>query len=327
MGILTLATADAQDVTQLAGYANASRSSSYARTGTYSYSLSYVSAEYAWVRQTFPNANPIYVRWALFVDGNFETVYQTVFKAAEAGADHVILKLYAAGYQVLRGTTVLKSGSYSFNQRTWYCIEMYVYVHDTNGAWELRINGSSVDSQSGVGTRNGATGVISQVTFFNPVGGFTANYIDDIVVRDDTWPGQGGLYVLVPNGAGDNAGWTASAGQPYECVDELPPTFTDYIYTDGGVSGTKHDFNFSNLPINPSSIASVSVLAWARLAAAGSGTVRAYAISGSTTQNGDSKTLDTSGIWVPLHMLTDPNTGLAWTKSSVDALKAGIETQ
>jgi hypothetical protein len=58
---------------------------------------------------------------------------------------------------------------------------------------------------------------------------------DDAYIDDTTGevaaanPPQYRYYLLTPNGAGNYTQWTPSAGNNYQCVDEVPPSGSDFV--------------------------------------------------------------------------------------------------
>jgi hypothetical protein len=56
-------------------------------------------------------------------------------------------------------------------------------------------------------------------------------WIDDVIFDDSTWVGPSSIQGLVPTGAGATTQFDPSTGSNYACVDEVPASDTDYIYT------------------------------------------------------------------------------------------------
>ena len=109
------------------------------------------------------------------------------------------------------GTTLGTAAGVLGSTGVWYCIEAYGLVDDSAGVVTVKVNGVEVLALTGQDTRNGGAGQISAVEW---EAGTSAiyYYIDDIVIRDDDWPGQGGLFLLAVDGDGSDTGWTASTG-------------------------------------------------------------------------------------------------------------------
>ena len=235
-----------------------------------------------------------------------------------------------ATIKVYQGTTAgLLVGTYTGGPSllVWHCIEIYCKSDNSAGMITVKLDGVERLALENLDTNNAGTSVIDSVTFGNTTA--TGPYYDDVVIRDDIWPGVGSVYALVPIGVGANAGFTASAGNPFQCVDEIPPTYTDYISKDASVLNTKHDFALTQLTGTYIAIRAVAVLARAKLDASGTGGVRATAISGATTVNGTAQALTVTDQLLPqIYMAVNPAAGTpVWDKTSINALLAGVETQ
>ena len=145
------------------------------------------------------------------------------------------LRLYdSAGSLLGTGSAVLTTG-------TWYRVEV-AWAKGEDAAYELRIDGNTQVSGSGnLGTTDAAAFYFGRL--FVTGATTTDLYIDDICIRDDTWPGAGEIKMLSPSGAGAASDWSASAGNAFECVDELSPNGDDdYISVVDPAGATEHHF-------------------------------------------------------------------------------------
>ena len=71
------------------------------------------------------------------------------------------------------GTTLPgESPPYTLAAGQWYYMEVKVTIDDSAGAYEVRINGTTVASASGIDTRNSGTGLIDRVQFRGWTGGY-----------------------------------------------------------------------------------------------------------------------------------------------------------
>lgn len=273
-----------------------------------------------------------YVRIA-FKANTYSSSDLVFFQFGEGSTTHVLISVNPAlgnvrTYRGSTNTTLATSSSGVWAPYSWVCLEAYVKIADSGGRTVVRINGNSTPVIDYTGdTRNSGTGFFDSIRVGSYSGGGTGIelFFDDIMVRDDTWCGTGGIYLLTPNAAGDESDWSASQGEAWECVDELPPSFNDYISTPAANSGAISLFGVQNLPVAPTEITAVGVLAKARMSAPGSGLVRVAAKSGTTTVYGSSVGLDVGESWLTAFMDVDPNTSAAWTESGVNALQIGIE--
>jgi len=247
---------------------------------------------------------------------------QVLFNTDPAAATLKVFRGTNAGTQL--GATVYPNIGLSI----WHCVEVYCKVDDSAGVVTVKVNGATQVSLINQDTRNaGAAGTIDQVKLLTLTNN-SGLYLDDVVIRDDAWPGVGTLQLLYPTGVGSNSDWTPSAGNAYACVDDL--SMTDYISHDATIAGHKHDFAMADLTGTYTAIPAVAVIGLGSLDSPGAGSERLYAVSGAGSVEGTAQALsDTTGVYLPtIYMALDPDTGTpAWTKTSVNALVAGVETQ
>ena len=109
--------------------------------------------------------------------------------------------------------------------------------------------------------------------------------------------------------------------------DNLNPNLgaLSYVYSS---TATNYDlYGFGSLPGSPGSIYTVCVKANVALATSGTRTVNLQLKSGSTTSAGGNsgQTPLTTQSWLDSFYDIDPNTGVAWTVSGVNAATAGAE--
>lgn len=246
----------------------------------------------------------------------------------EGTAVHVKLgfNLSSGEIDVYRDTTLLGSTSGTgMTTNAWFCIEGKVIIHDSTGEVTLKVNGTQRCNLTSKDTRNAGTSGVADNMYF--AASTTHCYWDDIVIDDAAYPGTGGIEVLAVTGDGTNTSWAASTGDDYECVNENPPSATDYVSTDAGTTGTKESFAMGDLSITPAAIARVGILINALLDGAGSGNLTPFILSNGNEDNGTAKALSTSALWAEQYEETDAgHAGAAWSKTYVDAIEAGFKT-
>ena len=330
MGIVFMATADTGDTTTWTTANIVSISSVTKRTGVYSYLIGRSNSPL--ITKTIPAHSDYYVKLGINCTyaqytGDGEPLFVNFLENSTLHIK-ISFSFYDNSIKVYRNATQIGDSPYTniLSLNTWNCFEIYVKIHDSTGIVTIKKDGLTIITITGVDTQNGGTGIINSINLGNGYFGENTNYVDDIIIRDDAWPGLGGVYVLVPTGVGSNAGWTASAGSPYACVDELPPSATDYIYADSAVVGVKHDFAMSDLVGAFSSIAGVGIFANANLDTAGATDLKTYVISDDTETVGSAVALTTSPAYVVQYLETDPDTATAWTAATINALKVGVVT-
>jgi hypothetical protein len=147
-------------------------------------------------------------------------------------------------------------------------------------------------------------------------------YVDDLIVHDDTFVGpcdERFIAPIVPNG--DNAiELTRSTGTTnYSCVDEIPPSTTDYCSTT--VTNKADHYNMTTIGWTPDTIDCVGV--WTYAMQNGTITQLQHGLydPGTTTEYTQTKTLTTSGTYYTDCKIfeTEPISSTAWDKAEVDA--------
>lgn len=230
--------------------------------------------------------------------------------------------------------SVLATSSNSLTLDTYQCLEVHLKLSDTVGIFEVRIDGSLIgwidfDGDT-IGDQTPAS--IIQVAWgasgSNPYNRIDTVW-DDFAINDisgavdNSWCGQGGVYPLRPTGEGDHTGMTPSAGANWQCVDEIAPSDTDYVYTD---TADVYDLYACNDP-TPDPVAgtvvTVRVFARAKLAEAGAGSIATQVKTEATEYSGSSVALDTTAKYLSTIYDLNPQTGIAWTLDEVKALQIG----
>lgn len=108
--------------------------------------------------------------------------------------------------------------------------------------------------------------------------------------------------------------------------DNLSPPLGTLSYVDSAAASTTDLYGFGALPGTPGTIYTTCVKANVAIATAGSRTVSLQLRSGSTTSAGSNsgQTPLVTQSWLDSFFTTDPNTGLAWTISGLNAATSGL---
>jgi hypothetical protein len=321
-GITFMTTADEQTTGRWSVVSGATVSSDYARTGTYAFKL---TSGATLQRAVASSATLSYVRVGVLLAGTATFFRIRYFESATL---HVVVQLdLAAGtVSVLRNGTELGSYSASLVADTWYCVEAFGTIHDSTGTVGVKLNGVTVLALTAQDTRNGGVGVCDNVQMYSAGG---TSYVDDVMFRDDTWPGSGGIYLTTINAEATSGvkEFTASASTPDTCVDEMPASFTDYIYRDNDLEGDAHEFEHTGIPnLNYDSISGMAIIALAKLASAGSGALktRFYDPANAAGAAGAAVALDTSGVYVEAYPTVDGGSN-PLTRTAVNQMYIGVE--
>ncbi len=250
-----------------------------------------------------------------------------VFRYYETGTDHIRLNYNGDGtFTVSRAGTALSGGTTAnlgIASNTWYHIELYALINDTTGAFELRVNGVTVASGSGLDTRNGGTSGVVSVIRFNGRG--TNDDYDDLWSDGSAGAFNGDMRVCsnLPNSDGGASQWTPSTGTAhYACVDDATPG-GDTDYVSDATAGRIDTYGYPSVGVGSgATVLGVMVRLIARKDDAGTRTIDQVVRRGGTNYaTGTAKTLSTSYAAAEGIFNTDPSTGSAW--ASVAAVNAG----
>jgi hypothetical protein len=236
----------------------------------------------------------------------------------------------SSGFTLYRGTasgTVLGSTSGPvLSNGVWAYIELKATINNTTGAYEVRVNGDSVLSASGVDTQNSANATADQVSFNSGLD----TYIDDVYILDGTgsaphndFYGDVGVYPSLPSGAGATAQWDASAGSNYQCVDDATPNGdTDYVST--STLNEIDTYAMGNITPTTGTVFGVIRYNYARKDEAGPRSIADVIRSGGVDYaNATNHALSTSWQYFTDVYEQNPDTSAAWTISEVNAAEAG----
>jgi hypothetical protein len=137
---------------------------------------------------------------------------------------------YLASARLSWGGTLLATGITLMPINKTYLIEVYYKPLNSGGVITLKIDGIQQFSFSGDTTS------INEEIRYVCLGGVSgvsnsAAYYDDFIIDDANWIGNTRVGIIVPDGTGTTNNWTASAGNAWDCLNEKPPSDTDYVYS------------------------------------------------------------------------------------------------
>lgn len=234
------------------------------------------------------------------------------------------LKVYRGNTQI--GSTV----SAVFTVGRWYWLSMYVKVDSVAGRVQIYADGSLIFDFTG-NTQSSSSLYITDVIMDQ--GTVAAANYDDVFIMDSAGSSFKGhlliphrLALLQPTAAGTDTDFTASAGSPYQCVDDA--TFNDDTdYIQGSTPGHKSSFVLQDLPASALTVEGIFISSRERRTDSIPREVRFYVRDGgNTTPDAANHIPRTSyGAKTGDLLLINPATSLAYTPAEVNALQAGIE--
>jgi len=208
------------------------------RTGTFSLRFSASSGEITSKPLTVSGGFVVGV--AIYNTTSFNT-NNDIIQIQEGSTVQLAVSITNTGLlQVKRSTTVLQTGTKVLNINSWYYIEFKGTIHDSTGSYELRIDGVTELSATGVDTLSSGTNW--NCVSFGALSG-NLSYIDDVYICDtsgaaprNTFLGLIKIECLLPQtdavSAGTDRGFTPSTGTDHGAlVDEVPPNTTDYNFS------------------------------------------------------------------------------------------------
>jgi hypothetical protein len=229
---------------------------------------------------------------------------------------------------VARDTTILATSAPGVIVPTaWHRVELGFVISDTVGSYELRVDGATVLSATGVDTQNGVTTGVNVLIVANQQN-VTITH-DDITFNDTTGPAPnntflGDLHIeqLVPT-SDSSIAWTRSTGASnFSCVDEARISTTDYITI--AAPGTDR-YGLKDVTNTPAQIFGVNVSFHGNKDNTGACDIRANLVSGGTVGTGTTRSMNTAAMLYTELFETDPDTGSAWTGAAVNNLMTEVE--
>lgn len=257
---------------------------------------------------------------------------QSLIRIRRGGNTQVDLALDANGGLIVRrgGSTTIGTSSRRFPTKVWNFIEFKVTIGDS-GSFELRVDGETVCSASGVDTQALTDGGATCVSI-GPWGGFSYKlWWDDLYICNsdgsvnNDFLGAVRIDVLVPDGAGSSTQWTPSTGSNYACVDETIHTTSDADYVSTYTDNNIDTYAFGTLSFTPSAIKGVQVNAAAKRTSVQNRNLQLVTRISSTNYTSATHALRSTEKVHSHLMETNPNTGTAWTKAVIDGAEFGVK--
>jgi hypothetical protein len=230
-----------------------------------------------------------------------------------------------------RSAPVVGAGAYQH-------FEHYLKVGNSDGAYELRINEVTVLNLTGIDTDYQNAAEVSQVTvgreYGGPAFGSLAKHVDmaDCYINDtdadgsgcDSFVGDVKSGVRMVNGDTAQADFAKSTGSVgYSLLDDIPPDDADYIST--ASTTAESDFGFANGPSNISEVLTTRPFVRAKKDDAGTCTIAPSMISAGDKAVVTGQPITTAFAYYDNNVPFNPDTGVPWTGSEVDAALMVVE--
>lgn len=206
-----------------------------------------------------------------------------------------------------------------------YFIEFYYKPDPTNGRWIMKQNGRTVVDYTG-NTVPGSQTTLDYI-IIGTLNGISSSdfYVTNIVIDDANWPGVSKFDHLVVNGSGNAAQWSPSTSPNDGCVDETPPSFSDYNSTN--TADQIDSFATENLNSLADKVKSVSIHVFGVKESSPTPTqAKALVRTGGTDYVGDGKTIGTYITEARKVWQQNPNTAADWTPTEVNGMEIGYKS-
>lgn len=217
----------------------------------------------------------------------------------------------------------------------WGRVEVYYNFSDT-GQIIIRENGVEIINYTGDTKVSGSLIATMRLAYS---AGTNQILIDDVAVNDtsggtnNSWCGDGHIVMLVPNGNGASSQWTGSDGNStdnYLLVDDPGSAVpdNDSTYVAASTSSLTDDYAVTDFSIpggaNVQNVWAVGVL---RKDSGTTPDVYVGVISNATQSLSSAITPTTVyAVYRSPYLPTDPDTGLAWDQSGINAAKVEVKT-
>lgn len=233
---------------------------------------------------------------------------------------------------VYRTTTQLGlSAAGVLSSGVWQYVEVQIFCADAGGTATVRVNGTTVVTVTGADTKaSTSSSNLASIKFgANIVASPITMDYDDLYVMTgtgDSFQGDCRVETLYPNGDGSGNSWTNNAGNStsnWSYVDEVPVDTSDYVAS--STTGQQDLYTLTDLVSTAQAVLAVQPTAYV---AKTDGTTRSVKLlTRRTAITGQpAHALDNLSAFTVYDLLTtDPDTGVAWTPTNVNALQAGVE--
>lgn len=231
-----------------------------------------------------------------------------------------------------RGTTanILATGTQTLVPASWYMIDITLTINNATGSFTVNVDGATELAEINVDTQNSASAQINAVDLFLQAGILVPNVaFDDFYLCDTTGPAPYNAPLGVVRiettyvGANASVAWTPLSGTNWQMVDEENMD-EDTTYNSCTAAATD-TFTHTGLVNTPVTVFAVDVTAAVRKNDVTNQSYRTKIISGATTSNGHTMNPATVYQYVKDTYLTNPDTGLTWTKTEIDSTNVGYE--
>jgi hypothetical protein len=229
------------------------------------------------------------------------------------------------------GTTILATSSGAgITVNSWYFLELKVLCDDTVGTYKLRVGGHNVCSGTGADTKAGTNAYHDGFQFIGSTG-MASVIVDDLYVLDasgaanNDFLGNMRVVTIRPDAAGDVTEFTPDSGANYARVNEAI-CGDDSNYVEDDTVDEKDLYNYGALGGVLATVAGIVVTTDCRETDATNFDLKTPCKSGATESDDAGQAIGSTNYVSRRRLMeTDPNTGVAWTPTNLEAAQFGVK--
>lgn len=210
----------------------------------------------------------------------------------------------------------------------WHYLEFYLKPGTTDGAFEVRCNGVTIDSDINIDTQN-LGGPITTLRIYGSAywPNTSVALCDNLYVSDSQFYGPSIVRALRPDADGDDEDWSTSdlGTDSYQLINDQSPADDDTEYLYSSTSTDRTLCNYPSVPSGQTNIEGIQITTQARTDGS-SDDMKASVKSGGTVYDQSVVTVDNTTYTERQDILeNDPDTASAWTEAGLNAMQVGVE--
>lgn len=282
------------------------------------------------------NIQTIVIGFAFRWIGSFANIRIVSLREDDDTTEGLNLRITTGGVlEIYRGNSLLGSTSPTqvITANVWHYVELRVTVHGSTGAYEVRVDGSNVLSDSSVNTRGGSTNnYCNRVRLHSSgVGVNLGATFDDMYILDTTgsannnFLGNRKVRTIFPNDVGDSTQFTPDTGANHARMSEVGPD-GDTSYVESSTSGHKDLYEYGG-DVAFDQVNGLMIKTIARVTDVTSYDLINVTKSDTTEDDSDPHTVSSTTYRAFTDVLEeDPDTpGMPWEDGGINAAQFGLK--
>lgn len=290
----------------------------------------HIDGNYQYMKKTLDaSQSELYVTFRIRITGTVNKILE--FRDSTGAYTAMMLRSTVTGCLIIYrgyddGSAALDTGTKPLKLDTTYLIKVHYKPLNSGGVFDVYVDDLVTADLSFSGDSTSGLEDVQTVVFGHLYGSAasTGHYIDDVIISNTDITKNLRIAGKVVTGAGTTTEWDPSTGANYECVNEIPPSSTDYTSTN--VTDEFDTFALTDCTEDINSIAAVQLELYIAKEGTPTPTHIAPAIRvGSTNYSGENLTPSTSfGTQYKIWEL-NPADSAAFEEADINALEVGYK--